>query len=70
MTQLSDRCQTIPRGTVTTVPASIDDDGNAVVLFAGSSGAAGPSVVTADVDAGTHPTYATTFTILPPEPTI
>jgi len=48
----------------------LDDDGNAVFLFRGSSCAAGTSVVTADVLAGTHPTYTTTFTILPPQPTI
>jgi hypothetical protein len=62
--------QTIPGGIVTSVETTIDDDGNAVVIFAGSSCAAGPSVVTADVEAGTHPTYTTTFNVLPPQPTI
>jgi hypothetical protein len=56
--------------TNTTAPAILDDDGNAVFLFVGSSCAAGSSVVTADVEAGTHPTYTTTFTVLPPQPTI
>jgi hypothetical protein len=59
-----------PGGVVTTTEATLDDDGNAVVLFAGSSCAAGGSVVTADVLAGTHPTYTTTFTVLPPQTTI
>jgi hypothetical protein len=48
----------------------IDDDGNAAFLFFGASCAAGPSEVIADVLAGTHPTYTTTFTVLPPQPTI
>lgn len=47
---------------------TLDDDGNAVFVFKGTSCAAGPSVVIADVVAGTHPTYATTFTVLPPTP--
>ncbi|HVC69048.1 MAG TPA: hypothetical protein VNC61_02165 [Acidimicrobiales bacterium] len=46
----------------------IDDDGNAVFVFKGISCAAGPSAVIAEVDAGSHPTYATTFTVLPPTP--
>jgi hypothetical protein len=48
----------------------LDDDGNAVFLFLGVSCAAGPSAVIADVLAGTHPTYTTTFTINAPAPTI
>jgi hypothetical protein len=48
----------------------LDDDGNAVFLFFGASCAAGTSDVVADVLAGTHPTYTTTFTIVPPVPTI
>jgi hypothetical protein len=48
----------------------LDDDGNALFLFLGTSCAAGPSVVTADVEAGDHPTYTTTFNVLPPQPTI
>jgi hypothetical protein len=49
---------------------TLDDDGNAVIGFVGTSCAAGSSVVTADVEAGTHPTYTTTFNILPPQVTI
>jgi hypothetical protein len=48
----------------------LDDDGNALFFFVGTSCAAGPSTVIADVLAGTHPTYTTTFTVLPPAPTI
>ncbi len=48
----------------------LDDDGNAVFEFAGVSCAAGPSEVIADVLAGTHSTYVTTFTVDPPAPTI
>jgi len=55
---------------ITTATAILDDDGNAVFLFQGASCAAGSSVVTADVEAGTHPTYTTTFNVLPPQPTI
>ena len=50
--------------------STLDDDGNAVFVFAGVSCAAGASTVVADVDAGTHPTYTTTFTVLPPKVTI
>jgi hypothetical protein len=49
---------------------TLDDDGNAVFVFWGASCAASTSVVTADVLAGTHPTYTTTFTVLPPQLTI
>jgi hypothetical protein len=52
------------------VTASLDDDGNAVFMFTGTSCAAGPSEVVADVLAGSHPTYTTTFNINPPQPTI
>jgi hypothetical protein len=48
----------------------LDDDGNAVFVFKGISCAAGPSQVIADVLAGTHQTYVTTFTVNPPVPTI
>jgi hypothetical protein len=48
----------------------LDDDGNAVFEFAGVSCAAGPSEVIADVLAGTHDTFTTTFTVDPPAPTI
>ena len=50
--------------------APLDDDGNASFGFIGTSCAAGSSVVTADVEAGTRPTYTTTFNVLPPQPTI
>ncbi|HVC69475.1 MAG TPA: hypothetical protein VNC61_04325 [Acidimicrobiales bacterium] len=53
-----------------TATATLDDDGNAEFYFAGASCAAGTSEVIADVMAGTHPTYTTTFTVLPPAPTI
>ena len=50
--------------------AIVDDDGNAVFVFGGESCAAGSSVVTADVVAGTHPTYVNTYTIVAPTPTV
>ncbi len=49
--------------------ATLDDDGNAVFAFFGSSCAATTSEVIADVLAGTHQTYTTTFTVDPPQPT-
>ncbi|HEY7946811.1 MAG TPA: hypothetical protein VID75_03985 [Acidimicrobiales bacterium] len=49
---------------------TLDDDGNAVFAFLGASCAAGPSAVIADVLAGTHATYTTTFNINAPAPTI
>jgi hypothetical protein len=48
----------------------LDDDGNAVFDFLGASCAAGSSEVIADVEAGTHPTYTTTFNVVAPQPTI
>jgi len=72
--QLIDRCGGGAAFSVPAIggvaPATLDDDGNAVFLFFGSSCAAGPSTVIADVEAGTHPTYTTTFNIVAPEPTI
>jgi hypothetical protein len=50
--------------------ATLDNDGNAVFAFTGAGCAAGPSVVIADVLAGIHSTYVTTFTIAAPAPTI
>jgi hypothetical protein len=50
--------------------ATIDDDGNATFSFFGASCAPGTVQLTADVEAGTDPTYTTTFTIDPPTPTI
>jgi len=57
---------------ITTSPPeeTLDDDGNAVFVFFGTSCAATTSDVVADVDAGTHPTYTTTFTVLAPQVTI
>jgi hypothetical protein len=52
------------------VEATLDGDGNAVVVFKGASCAAGDSSVIADVLAGSHPTYTTTFTIDPPAVTL
>jgi hypothetical protein len=49
---------------------TLDDDGNAVFVFFGASCAAGSSEVTADVEAGDHPTYTTSFNIVAPQPTI
>jgi hypothetical protein len=77
-TQLTDRCggdtdwESFTNGStsLTGTTAIVDDDGNAVFFFDGTSCAAGSSVVTADVEAGTHPTYTTTFNILPPQVTI
>jgi len=48
----------------------LDDDGNAVFVFKGTSCAAGTSEVIADVLAGTGDTFVTEFTVLPPAPTI
>ncbi|MGH9017847.1 MAG: hypothetical protein ACRDY1_08895 [Acidimicrobiales bacterium] len=49
-----------------TAETTLDDDGNAVFEFYGASCAAGTSEVIADVLAGTHPTYATSFIVNPP----
>jgi hypothetical protein len=56
-----------PVGNPTTI---LDDDGNAVFVFVGTSCAAGTTDVIADVLAGDHPTYVTTYTVDPPAPTI
>ena len=71
-TQLENRCgagfiwtNTLGGGGNTSV---LDSDGNAVFVFIGGSCASGTSQVIADVLAGTHPTYTTNFTILPPTP--
>jgi len=52
------------------VSTFLDDDGNAVFVFKGTSCAAGTSEVIADVLAGTHTTYVSEFTVDPPAPTI
>jgi hypothetical protein len=60
-----------PGGTVGPPATSVlDDDGNAEFAFFGASCAAGTSTVVADVEAGTHPTFTTTFTVVAPQPTI
>ncbi|HVC71625.1 MAG TPA: hypothetical protein VNC61_15330 [Acidimicrobiales bacterium] len=71
---------TPPNPTVFSIPGGVntgpkvntilDDDGNAVFEFGGVSCAAGTSEVIADVLAGSHPTYVSEFTVLPPAPTI
>ena len=53
-----------------TASATLDDDGNATFVFKGASSAAGDSAVIADVAAGTHPTYTTTYTIVAPAVTL
>ncbi len=77
--QLDDRCgqgwRWEPNGgaAVSGVPpamgdaiSTLDDDGNAAFVFKGASCASGPSTIIADVLAGSHPTYTTTFKIKPP----
>jgi hypothetical protein len=54
----------------TSIQGTIDDDGNVAFEFAGISCAAGTSTIIADVLAGDHPTYTTTFNIVAPQPTI
>ena len=49
-----------------TAAATFDNDGNAVFAFTGSQCAPGTSTVIADVLAGSHSTYSTTYTVLPP----
>jgi uncharacterized repeat protein (TIGR01451 family) len=48
----------------------LDNDGNAVFVFKGASCAPGTSTVVADVEAGSHPTYTTTFTVVAPQVTL
>jgi hypothetical protein len=52
-----------------TASTTLDDDGNAVFVFEGASCAAGPSTVIADVEAGVHATYTTTYTVGAPQVT-
>jgi hypothetical protein len=52
------------------VTETLDDDGNAVFVFVGSSCAATTTDVVADILAGSHPTYTSTFTVDAPAPTI
>jgi hypothetical protein len=50
--------------------AIIDNDGNAVFVFKGASCAAGTSVVSADVEAGTHRKFTTKYVIEAPKVTV
>jgi hypothetical protein len=52
------------------ITETLDDDGNAVFIFVGSSCAATTTDVIADILAGSHPTYTGTFTVDAPAPTI
>jgi uncharacterized repeat protein (TIGR01451 family) len=54
----------------TVATGTLDDDGNATFVFKGESCAPGTSTVTATVEAGTDPTYTTTYTIAPPALTL
>jgi len=54
----------------TTATATLDDNGAAVFDFFGASCASGRSTIIADVEAGLHPTYTTSFKVLSPRPTI
>jgi hypothetical protein len=72
-TQLFSRCGLAASWYVGRTPAAtptatvtLDNDGNAVVNFFGTSCAAGDSLVTADLTVGTHDTFSTTYTIKPP----
>jgi hypothetical protein len=56
--------------TANTATTILDDDGNATFTFFGVSCAAGASAVTADVQAGTHPTYVTSYTVGAPQVTL
>ncbi|HXQ76347.1 MAG TPA: choice-of-anchor Q domain-containing protein [Acidimicrobiales bacterium] len=49
---------------------TLDNDGNAEFVFKGASCAPGTSTVVADVEAGTHPTYTTSFTVVAPQVTL
>jgi uncharacterized repeat protein (TIGR01451 family) len=49
----------------------LDNDGNAfVVLLGGGSCASGTSLIETSLEAAPYTTYTTTFTILPPQPTL
>jgi hypothetical protein len=54
----------------TVATGTLDDDGNATFVFKGADCAPGTSTVTADIVAGTQPTYTTTFTIDSPAVTL
>ena len=49
----------------------LDNDGNAfVVMLGGGSCASGTSEIEASLESAPYTTYTTTFTILPPQPTL
>jgi hypothetical protein len=64
ITWTSNAGATVSNGPTTT--ATLDNDGNAVITFEGTSCAAGTSTVIGDVLAGTHTTYTSSYTIEPP----
>ena len=55
-------------GGATGAQTLLDDDGNAVFIFEGTSCAAGDSTVIADVEGGTGDTFVTNYTVSPPAP--
>jgi hypothetical protein len=57
-------------GTDVTATLALDDDGNVVFGFKGSSCAAGTYTVLADLDVAPFTTWTTTFTVVAPQPTI
>jgi hypothetical protein len=76
-TQLANRClggitwvTTANASVGASVTGTLDNDGNVAFTFTGSGCASGESLVTADIDAGIHSTYSTTYTIAPPTITI
>ena len=76
-TQLANRClggiswvTGAASSTGASVTGTLDNDGNVTFAFTGSECAPGDSLVTADIVAGIHSTYTTTYTIAPPTVTI
>jgi hypothetical protein len=72
-TQLASSClggvtwtSNLGTSTGATATATLDNDANAVFAFTGAQCAANSSTVIADVVAGAHTTYSTTYTVLPP----
>lgn len=49
--------------------ATLDNDGNATFVVWGTNCAKGETLVTADLEAGKHPTVINTFEVTPPKPT-
>ncbi|HEY5252386.1 MAG TPA: hypothetical protein VIJ09_12025 [Acidimicrobiales bacterium] len=76
-TQLANRClggvtwlTTANASAGASITGTLDNDGNVAFTFTGSQCAPGDSLVTADIVAGIHSTYITTYTIAPPTITI